>query len=114
MSQYAMMEERACMLIFDVTALTPLLQFNNIAFRISRVHNAKSTDPIHFCCSNVPHCASAGGRDRLQRLIHVLDPKCNMTEPALVWCRQSALDHLIVAENLKRRSVIDVAGQAQV
>ena len=83
------------MLIFDVSALTPLLQFNNIAFRISRVHSAKSTDPIHFCCCNVSHCAAAGGHDRLQRLIHVLDPKCNMTEPALVWLRQSALDHLM-------------------
>ncbi len=114
MSQYAMTEECPCMLIFDVSALTPLLQFNNIAFRISRVHNAKSTDPIHFCCCNVSHRAAAGGRDRQQRVIHVLDPKCNMTEPALVWLRQSALDHLIVAENLKRRSVIVVAGQTQV
>jgi len=37
-----------------------------------------------------------------------------MTEPALVWCRQSAFDHLIVAENLKRQSVIVVEGQMQV
>src|SRR4029077_10562870 len=100
-----MTEECPCMLIFDVSALTPLLQFNNIAFRISRVHNAQSTGPIHFCCCHVSHCAdavvcgccnvsdcaAAGGRDRLHRLIHVLDPKCNMTDPALVWCRQSAL-----------------------
>ncbi len=36
-----------------------------------------------------------------------------MTEPALVRGRQFGLDQLIIAENLKRRTIIAIVGQSQ-
>jgi hypothetical protein len=73
-------------------ALTPFLQFNNIPFRVSRIHNAKSTDAIYFGRCDGSYCAAAARYERLQCLIHVLDPKRNVSEPARVRCRQFALD----------------------
>src|SRR5213593_4088502 len=92
--------------------LSPLLEFNNVAFWIARINNAKRTDTSYFCRRNVAHCAAACRNHRLQRLIDVVDCKCDVREPALVRCRQAVLDHLIITENFKCRTVITVAGQA--
>src|SRR5437867_10999921 len=92
--------------------LTPLLKFNNIPFRIARINNAKRADTIYFCRRNVAHCAAAGDNHRLQRLIDVVDGKCDVRELALVRCRQAVLDQLSMAEILKWPTVITVAGQA--
>jgi hypothetical protein len=42
-------------------ALTPLLQFNDVPFGISRVDDVKATDAIYFCCSNLSDGAAASG-----------------------------------------------------
>jgi hypothetical protein len=92
-----------------ILPLGPLLQFNNIAFRISRIHNPKTTNPIYFCCCDVSHCAAASPNYRLQRLIHVFDRKRDMRETALVRCWEIALYQLLVTENLKCRTIIAIA-----
>ena len=97
-----------------ILPLGPLLQFNNIAFRISRIHNAKAANPIYFCCCNASHCAAAGRNYCLQRLIHGFDRKRDMSETALVRCWEIALYEFVVAENLKCRTVIAIARQTQV
>src|SRR5256886_6063286 len=73
-------------------ASTPLLEFNNVPFRIARINNAKRTDTIYLCRRNVCNCAAARCNHRLQRLIDVVDCKCDVREPALVRCRQAVLD----------------------
>jgi hypothetical protein len=95
------------------TRLTPPLEFNDIAFRISGIHNAKRTHTLHFGRFDISHCAAASRNHRLQGFIHVVDCKGNVTEPASVRFREFALDQLIVAENLKRRAIIAIAGQTQ-
>src|SRR5437773_10851150 len=94
------------------TVLTPLLEFNDVPFRIARINSAKRADTIYLCRRNVAHCAAARCYHRLQRLIDVVDCKCDVREPALVRCWQAALDQLIITENFKCRTVITVAGQA--
>src|SRR6266403_6178526 len=93
------------------TALSPLLEFNNVAFRIACVNNAKRADTIYLCRRNLSDCAAARCNHRLQRLIDVVDCKCDVREAALVRCWQAVLDQLIITENLKCRTVITIAGQ---
>src|SRR2546425_13350203 len=97
----------------DTNALTPLLQFDNIAFGISRIDDAKETDTIYFCCSNLSDGTATSRNYRLQRLVHIINRKCNVSEPALVRGRHFAVDKLIIADNLERRAIIGIAGQTQ-
>src|SRR4029453_10473440 len=92
---------------------TPLLQFYNISFRISRIHDSKNTDASYFCGNNVSDCAAASRNHCLERLVYIVHRKCDVTEPALVRRRQFGLDQSIIAENLKRRTIITIAGQSQ-
>jgi hypothetical protein len=92
---------------------TPLLQLNNIAFRISRINHAKQTNAVHFCRGNFSHRAAACCNHCLQRLIDIVDRKCNVREATLISSRRFAFDQLIVAENLERRSIVPVSGQKQ-
>src|SRR5207248_9565782 len=97
----------------ECTRLTPLLQFNDIPLRISRIHHAKRTDSLYFRRFDISYCATASGNYGVQCFIYIVDCECNVTEPAPVRRRQAALDQLIVAEDLKRRAIIAVAGQTQ-
>src|SRR6266516_4099638 len=97
----------------DTNALTPLLQFDNIAFGISRIDNAKNADAIYFCCGNPSDGAAASRNHRLQRLVHIVNGKCNVSEPALVRDRHAEFNEFVIAENLERRAILAIAGQAQ-
>src|SRR5438105_15871100 len=97
----------------DTNALTPLLQFNDVAFRISRIDNAKNADAIYFCCRNPSDGAAASRNHRLQRLVHIVNGKCNVREPALVRDWHAAFSEFVITENLQRRAIFTIAGQAQ-
>src|SRR4029077_17880848 len=95
-----------------ISGSTPLLQFNNISFRISRVHDSKDTEPRYFCGNDVSHCAAASRNHCLQSLVYIVHRKCDVTEPAPVRGRQFGLDQLSIAENLKCQTIIAIAGQS--
>src|SRR5205807_8616257 len=88
---------------------TPLLQFNDIAFRISRVDDAEHTNTVYFCCRRLSHGVAAGDHNSLQSLIYIIDGKCNVSEPALVCGWEVRFDQLVIAENLERRTILIVA-----
>src|SRR6266496_6651576 len=98
----------------DTNALIPLLQFNNVAFGISRIGDAKETDTIYFCCSNLSDRTATSRNHRLQRLVHIVNRKCNVSEPALVRGGHAEINEFVIAENLERRAILAVARQTQV
>src|SRR6266478_638870 len=98
----------------DTNTLTPLLQFNDVAFGISRIDHAKGTNAIDFCCSNLSDGGTASRNHRLQCLVHIVNGTCNVSEPALVREGHAAINEFVIAENLERRAVLAIARQTQV
>jgi hypothetical protein len=98
----------------DTNALTPLLQFNDVAFGISRIDDAKETDTIYFCCGNLSDGTATGRNYGLQRLVHIVNRKCNVSEPALIRGWRTAINEFVIAENLERGAILAIARQTQV
>src|SRR5438094_7722079 len=98
----------------DTNALTPPLQFNDVAFRISRIDDAKETDTIYFFCGNLSDSTATSRNHRLQRLVHIVNCECDVSEPALVRHRHPTFNEFVIAENLESRPIVPIARQTQV
>src|SRR4030095_5577462 len=92
---------------------SPLLELNNIAFRISRIDDVEQATTVYLHASNLSDRSTAGCDDCLQRFIDIVHRKCDVREAALISSRQFAFDQLIVAEDLQSRSIVSITGQAQ-
>jgi hypothetical protein len=54
------------------------LQFNDVAFRVLRIDDSKDTNAIYFRCSNLSDGTATSRNHRLQRLVHIVNRKCNV------------------------------------
>src|SRR5215472_14690080 len=97
----------------DTNALTPLLQFDDVAFGISGIDNTKNADAGYFCRSNPPDGTATSRNYRLHCLVHVVNRKCNVSQPALIRDWHAVFNEFVIAENLEGRAIFTIARQAQ-
>jgi hypothetical protein len=92
----------------------PLLQFDDIPFRIGDIGESDPPCPFNLTRDHLPNGAPPFGKDHLIRLSHIVNAKGKVSKAGLVWPGSDSFELGRVLEDLKRRPLITVTWQTEV